>query len=98
MTGLAIEDGALADAEPLLDHLLQHGSEEAGVRISEVMQALEILRSHPLIGRAVGAGHRELVIGKRARGYVALYRYLELDDLVIVLALRAQREAGFVDR
>ncbi len=38
---------------------------------------------------------RDLVIGKRSRGYVALYRYIEAFDMVCVLALRSQRGAGY---
>lgn len=41
------------------------------------------------------AALRELVIGKRARGYVALYRYVAEIDVVFVLAIRSQREAGW---
>jgi hypothetical protein len=36
------------------------------------------------------------VIGKGPHGYVALYRYVDSLDIVFVLAVRAQREAGFV--
>ena len=50
---------------------------------------------NPLIGRPVYADKRELVIGRRARGYVALYRYVAEIDTVFVLALRSQREAGY---
>ena len=38
---------------------------------------------------------RELVIGKRTHGYVALYRYVAALDTVFVLALRSQRETGY---
>jgi hypothetical protein len=38
---------------------------------------------------------RELVIGRDARGYVALYRYAPEIDTVFVLAIRSQREAGY---
>ena len=40
-------------------------------------------------------GKRELVIGRGTRGYVALYRYVPALDTVFVLAVQAQREAGF---
>ncbi len=40
---------------------------------------------------------RELVIGRRAKGYVALYRYVEPIDTVFVLAIRSQREAGYTN-
>jgi hypothetical protein len=47
-----------------------------------------------MIGRPVRGGKRELVIGHGSRGYVALYRYLPEIDVVLVLAVRSQREAG----
>lgn len=37
----------------------------------------------------------EYMIGRHARGYVALYRYIAEIDTVFVLALRGQREAGY---
>jgi len=36
------------------------------------------------------------VIGRRAHGYLALYRYVAELDTVFILAVRSQREAGFV--
>jgi hypothetical protein len=38
---------------------------------------------------------RKLVIGRRAHGYVALYRYVEEVDTAFILAIRGQREAGY---
>ena len=49
------------------------------------------------MGRAVHGGFRELVIGRDASGYLALYRYAPLDDTVYVLAIRSQREAGYLE-
>lgn len=40
---------------------------------------------------------RELVIPHGKTGYVALYAFSPEDDLVRLLALRHQREAGFVE-
>jgi toxin ParE1/3/4 len=48
-----------------------------------------------LIGPPVRADLRELVIGRRARGYVALYRYVAELDTVFVLAGRGQKQAGY---
>ena len=41
---------------------------------------------------------RELVIGRRSHGYVALYRYVHEIDTVFVLAIRSRREAGYSER
>ena len=83
------------DFDRILDHLSQHAVEDARGRIREIIQAINVLQHNPLIGRPVSADTRELVIGRRARGYVALYRYIEQADTVFVLAIRSQREAGY---
>ena len=83
------------DFDRILDHLSEHAVEDGASRIREIIQAIDVLQHNPLIGRPVSADTRELVIGRRARGYVALYRYIEQIDTVFVLAIRSQREAGY---
>ena len=83
------------DFDRILDHLSEHAVEDAPGRIREIIQAINVLQHNPLIGRPGSAETRELVIGRRARGYVALYRYIEQADTVFVLAIRSQREAGY---
>ena len=83
------------DFDRILDHLSVHAFEDAPGRIREIIQAIDVLQHNPLIGRSVSADTRELVIGRRARGYVALYRYIEQIDTVFVLAIRSRREAGY---
>ena len=63
--------------------------------MGEILEAVQILTHSPLIGRPVKDGNRELVIGRAARGYVALYRYVAAIDTVFLLAVRAQREEGY---
>jgi plasmid stabilization system protein ParE len=58
------------------------------------MRAFDVLERNPLIGRPARADLRELVIGRSARGYVALYRYAAELDAEFVLAIRGQKEAG----
>ena len=60
----------------------------------------ERLLSHehrPLLGRpfSTDTDLRELVIGFGRSGYVGLYRFDEERDLIVVLAFRHQREAGY---
>jgi plasmid stabilization system protein ParE len=86
---------ALADVERILTHLLSHEVADAGSRVAEIVAAVDILAQHPRIGRPAGQGLRELVIGQDARGYVALYQHLPARNEVRVLAMRAQREAGY---
>ena len=75
-----------------------HEVENPGQRFGEIIAALDILGHNPLIGRPAANVKRELVIGRRSHGYVALYRYLPEMDMVFVLAIRSQREAGYSER
>jgi toxin ParE1/3/4 len=83
------------DLDRILEHLLAHPDADASSHIEDIMQAIDVLERNPLIGRPVRADLRELVIGRRARGYVALYRYVAGVDTVFVLAIRGQKEAGY---
>ena len=85
----------LDDFERIVDHLRAHEVEAADSRVERILSALALLESSPEIGRPVGEGVRELVIGRGAHGHVARYRYLEPIDTVLVLAVRAQRERPF---
>jgi toxin ParE1/3/4 len=83
------------DFDRILEHLLAHEVADAASRVTDVIRAIDVLEQSPLIGRAIEAGFRELVIGRGSRGYVALYRYVEEVDIVFVLAIRAQKELGY---
>ena len=86
------------DFHRIIDHLATHEAENPAQRIGEIIAALDILEHNPLIGRPVASAKRELVIGRRSHGYVALYRYVPEMDTVFVLALRNHREAGYSER
>ena len=85
------------DFERILDHLLEHQVTDAPARVEGIIKAIDVLERNPLIGRPVRADLRELVIGRRTRGYVALYRYVAAIDTLFVLAIRGQKEAGYPD-
>jgi plasmid stabilization system protein ParE len=61
-----------------------------------IRSAVENLSAHPLLGRRVHGDIRELVISFGQTGYIALYRFVVPQDEVRVLAIRHQREIGFV--
>lgn len=83
------------DLDRILGHLLSHQVADASARIEDIIRAIDVLERNPLIGRPGRADLRELVVGRRARGYVALYRYVAELDTVFVLAIRGQKEAGY---
>ncbi len=86
------------DFERIFDHLAQHDADNAAARIRDIIQAFNVLESNPLIGRPAPGNKRELIIGRRSRGYVALYRYVPEIDTVFILAPRSQREASYRSR
>lgn len=90
---LAPEEGD--DFDRILEHLAQYQVENPLLRIREIIEAISVLEHNPMIGRPANNGKQELVIGRRAHGYVALYRYVVEIDTVFVLAVRSQQEAGY---
>ena len=96
MTRVRLAPAVIEDLDRIVVHLHQHQSEGADARASEIISAFDVLEDNPLIGRPAGDDKRELLIGRGSRGYIALYRYLALIDVVLILAIRAQRERGYV--
>lgn len=95
MARIELAPEVFEDFDRFFDHIAQFDIDGAPERIGEIVQAVQILASSPLIGRLVKGGLRELVIGRASRGYVALYRYVPDSDTVFVLAMRHQREARY---
>lgn len=98
MTRIEIAPEVLEDFERILEHLATYQVEHPERRIGEIIGALDVLERNPLIGRPAANGKRELVIGRRSHGYVALYRYIAEIDTIFVLAVRSQRETGYLER
>ncbi len=86
---------AADDLERLTDFLLESAPEAALDTVGIVLDGLSILAQHPLVGRPLPGGQRELVISRGRTGYLALYRYDAQADVVLVLALRHQRENDY---
>ena len=86
---------ALADLERLTEFLIEKSPEAAVDTLGLVLDATGVLASHPLIGRRVEAELRELVVSRGNSGYLALYVYDAARDLVRILRVRHQREAGY---
>jgi plasmid stabilization system protein ParE len=83
---------ALADIERLAEFLLTQDS-VASIETGDIlMEAVAHLSHHPLVGRIVEHGLRELVISRGHTGYVALYRFDSGRDQVVVMAIKHQRE------
>ena len=64
--------------------------------VTAIQSAVDNLAAHPLVGRRIEGEVRELIISYGQTGYVALYRFVIARDEVRILALRHQRELGFL--
>ena len=98
MAQLIYADGALRSFERIVEFVAATDPALVITVVDVIADALEILTRHPLIGRPVADGRHELLISRGKSGYVALYRYNELLDIVFVLAIQHQSEAGYVDK
>ena len=63
--------------------------------VALISEAIDLLARHPYIGQSVRESLRELVISRGKTGYVALYSVERVFDVVLILAIRHQREAGY---
>lgn len=95
MARLIYARGALADLDRLTDFLLKADPAMASETVDLIAEAVHVLENHPLIGRPVEQGLREIVISRGKSGYLALYSYESEQDTVLVLSVRHQREAGY---
>ncbi len=82
------------DLARIRDHLLTHEAAWVEERLVTLEEALAALVRNPFIGRPNGE-FRELIVGRDAWGYVALYFVDEPRRVVQVLAVRQQRESGY---
>ena len=88
---------ALASLERLTNFLYDENPIEAAKTVNLITEALQILENHPLMGRPAEQGLRELVISRGKSGYLALYSYEHRQDMILILAVRHQREAGYME-
>jgi toxin ParE1/3/4 len=95
MARVQITTRALDDLERLFDFLAEHNPKLARERMLSVRRAFDLLADHPLLGREAGDGRRELILARGKFGYVAKYRWVAAEDVVLILAVRHQLEAGY---
>ena len=90
-----MESGKAVPLGAALDFLAEHNSKLARERIISGRRAFELLADHPLLGREAEDGRRELILSRGKFGYVAKYRRLPNEDIVLILAVRHQLEADY---
>ena len=95
MARVQVTERALVDLERLFDFIAAHDPKPARERMLSVRRAFELLADHPLLGRAVEDGRRELILSRGKHGYAAKYRWVPAEDVVLILAVRHQLEVGY---
>ena len=96
MATIAYSARSLTHPERGFEFLRKENPDAAVAAAQAIRSAVDNLGTHPLLGRRVHGDIRELVISYGTTGYIALYRFLVPRDEVRVLAIRHQREIGFV--
>jgi plasmid stabilization system protein ParE len=94
---IVFAEEALADLERIFEFNFARDPATALDHVGKIRRAVEVLAEHPEIGRPVERGStlRELVISHGRSGYVALYEHAPVENLVRIVAVRHQREAGY---
>jgi plasmid stabilization system protein ParE len=95
MASVKITQRVLADLERLFDFIAAEDPQRAREQILSARKAFELLAEHPQLGRAAELGRRELILSRGRYGYIAKYRWLPAEDIVLILAVRHQLEAGY---
>ena len=86
---------ALDDVERAFQFLAEKDPGAAVNAAAANRGAVQTLAEHPLIGRSVTGGLRELVISFGKTGYVALYWFSVERAEVWILGIRHQRELDY---
>ncbi len=87
---------ALANIERAFELLRERNAGVAAATVVAIRSAVDTLAIHPLIGRRIERDLRELVISYGESGYIAVYRFVVARGEIRVLAIRHQREIGFI--
>lgn len=95
MARVEVTSRALRDLERLFEFIAIEDPSRARQQLISVRRAFELFADHPLLGRSAEQGRRELVLSRGRLGYIAKYRWLPAEQVVLILAVRHQREAGY---
>lgn len=87
--------GAFSDLERIFDALEAEDPTLAANTVATIRHAVDELGARPLLGRPAEADLRERAVLRGRTGHVVLYRFVELDDVVLIAAIRHRHEAGY---
>jgi plasmid stabilization system protein ParE len=95
MATVRLTTRAFAHLEQIFEFIAAGDPKRALTTVQRIREAVMILAHHPLIGRSVEDGRRELVVSRGRSTHIVLYRWLPADETILVLAIRDARQAGY---
>jgi plasmid stabilization system protein ParE len=96
MNKLEYSQNALADINRLILLLIENDIPAALNTFDVIDEAIQVLKRHPDIGCVTNkTGKRELVISRGRTGYIAVYEFDKLTNIIVILAVKHQRENEF---
>lgn len=81
--------------ERTFEFLAESDPGRAAAHVEVIVEGVQLLAGHPLIGRRFDPELRELVVGKGTRCHVVLYEYDAAADRVTILTVRHASHAGY---
>ena len=93
MAKLIYSARAFLDLERLVDFLVEVDALVAAETVGLIEEAIVLLARHPLIGRPVENGLREISISCGKSDCVALYSFEEQQNAALILTIRHYRES-----
>ena len=96
MPQIIFTEKARSDIEKLKNFLIKKNKSAAIEAIFAIRHEIEILQNLPLAGRSVDDSElRELIIPFGSSGYIVLYKNDFKRDLVIIAAIKHQKEDDY---
>ena len=96
MIKLEYSQQALGDIHRLVTFLIDTDILAALDTFDVIDEAIQVLKRHPDIGRITSTtAKRELVISRGRTGYIAVYEFDKLTGIIVILAIKHQRENEF---
>jgi plasmid stabilization system protein ParE len=99
MPQVVLSENAVANLKKLYDFLQQSNYSIASKAIQTINNAFLPLQKMPFLGRVLEENNilYELVIKFGNSGYIALYSYDDHIDMVVILAIKHQREFEYTN-
>ncbi len=96
MPQIVFSEKSRFDIERIRNFLISKNAVSAFEAISVIREYIAILQKSPFAGRSIEDSElRELIVPFGASGYVVLYKYYFERDLVVIAAIKHQKEDDY---